>query len=113
MKKWKIAVLLSLMALSGAAQANGSVQGTVNMLIQRASDGLIYVIINGTASGARPACATASYWAIANENSEAGKRQFAMLMTAHATGGVVLLNGMGTCNRWADAEDINEVRLVN
>lgn len=112
MKKWKIASIFLMLALSAGAQANGVVQGTVNMLIQRASDGLIYVIVNGTTSG-NPSCATAHYWVIANENSEAGKKQFAMLMTAYATGGTVLLNGAGTCNRWGDAEDINEVRLIS
>lgn len=112
MKKWKIASLFLMLAMSAVAHANGAVQGTVSMLIQRASDGLIYVIVNGTRSGA-PGCATAHYWVIANENSEAGKRQFAMLMTAYASGGTVLLNGTGTCTRWLDAEDINEVRLIS
>ena len=85
MKKWKIASLFLMLAMSGGAQANGVVQGTVNMPIQRASDGLIYVIVDGTTSGG-PACATGHYWTIAKENSEAGKKQFAMHMAAYATG---------------------------
>jgi hypothetical protein len=50
---------------------------------------------------------------IANENSEAGKRQFAMLLTAYANRSVVQLKGMGTCTRWPDGEDINEVLLLD
>lgn len=112
MKKWKIPTLLLLAGLSTGAQANGVVQGTVSKLIQRASDGLTYVVINGTSSG-RPSCATGSYWIIAHEDSESGKKQFAMLMTAYATGSPVVLHGMGACNRWSDGEDIDEIFLQN
>jgi hypothetical protein len=50
---------------------------------------------------------------IADENSEAGKKQFAMLLTAQARGSVVILKGMNTCNRWADGEDIDEILLLD
>ncbi|HEY0680974.1 MAG TPA: hypothetical protein VGD45_01445 [Steroidobacter sp.] len=110
MKKWKVTALLLLMALSGSAQADRYWQGTVNYLIQRASDGLIWVQLNGSASGT--GCGTANYWIIRDETSEAGKRQFAMLMLAYASGQQVVLTSMNSCNRWPGAEDINEVRLV-
>jgi hypothetical protein len=58
MSVWRSAVLLGLLAMSSNSHAGGLVQGTVNQLIQRASDGLTYVVINGTASN-RPACASA------------------------------------------------------
>jgi hypothetical protein len=113
MSLWRSAIVLGLLAMSGNAHAGGLIQGTVNQLIQRASDGLVYVVINGTATGTRPACATGIYWMVANENSEAGKRQFAMLLAAYANRSIVQLKGMGTCTRWPDGEDINELLLLD
>lgn len=111
MKKWRIALVMSLFGLSAGAHA-GTVQGTVSHLSQRASDGLIYVIINGTATG-QPACATHNYWIIKAENTEAGKKQFALLTTAFESGSQVILRGMNTCSRWNDGEDIDEVDVTN
>ena len=110
MRKWKILFFSLLIVLSSSAHADRHLQGTVNYLIQRASDGLIYVQINGTPTGA--GCGTADYWVIRHETSEAAKRQFAMLMLAYATGKVVHLTSMSSCDRWPGAEDINEVRLL-
>ena len=107
--KQVIAVALTLTAVSAHAR---QVQGTVSQLAQRASDGLIYVVINGTATGTRPTCATSIYWMITNENSDAGKKQFALLLAAQARGAQVVITGMNTCNRWGDGEDINEVTVL-
>lgn len=112
MRVWRSALLLGLLALGGNAHAAGQVQGTVKYLIQRASDGLAYVVINGTPTGTRPACATGSYWMIANESSEAGKKQFAMLLAAYASKSVVQITGMNTCTRWPDGEDIETILLI-
>lgn len=112
MRKWKITALLLLLVLSASAQADKNVQGTVNTLIQRASDGLIYVRINGTANEIGCASSADTFWAIHDEDTEEGKRQFAMLMLAYANRSVVVLTAMSTCNRYPGLQDIQEVRLV-
>ena len=93
----------------GVAYAGQQI-GTVIDLRVRASDGLQYVSLSGTHTN-MPACAGNTYWMIKDENSTAGKAQLAMLMTAITTGRQVLINGAGTCTRWVDGEDINEVKL--
>src|SRR5262245_7777710 len=92
-------VLPSLLPCLAATASAGQVTGTVNQVLQRASDGLTYVIVNGTASG-QPSCATNSYWMIVAENSEAGKKEFAMLLLAKATGLRVVITGGNSCTRW-------------
>lgn len=102
---------ISIGFFSAMAPASaGTVTGTVEWVIARASDGLTYAMINGTAS-AKPACATKGYWIIKDENSEAGKKQYAMLLAAQASGLTVTIGGMNTCTRWADGEDIDYIEI--
>jgi hypothetical protein len=112
MIKSNIAIASILLTAMGSATAS-EVTGTVNTVIQRASDGLTYVLLNGTAT-TRPGCATGtSYYMLANENSEAGKKQFAMLLLAKASGLRVRINGANQCTRWSDGEDLNELFLID
>jgi hypothetical protein len=90
----------------------GIITGTVQEVLVRASDGLVYVVINGTPSG-QPACATHAYWMIMSETSDAGHKQYAMLLDAQATGAQVQILGAGTCTRWGDGEDIDSIDIVN
>ncbi len=90
----------------------GQITGVVNWVMARASDGLTYVSVTGTASG-QPSCATHGYWMIADENSEAGKKQYAMLLEAKATGATITIYGTNTCTRWPDGEDIDAIQLAN
>lgn len=90
----------------------GNITGTVDTLITRASDGLTYVQINAVASG-HPSCATGSYWIIKDESSEAGKKQYAMLLAAKLSGTPIKIIGSNTCTRWADGEDIDEMYLIS
>jgi hypothetical protein len=54
----------------------------VSSLVTRASDGLVFVTLTAAPTG-RPAWAAGThYFMIAAENSEAGKKQFAMLLAA-------------------------------
>jgi hypothetical protein len=103
---------LTILSIASGEALAGTTVGTINQIIQRASDGLTYVVINGTISG-QPACATAGYFMIQNENSESGKKQFAMLMLAKASGLRVIITGAGTCSRWVDGEDINGIQLID
>jgi hypothetical protein len=102
-----IAGLLSLVAVNAMA---GGIVGTVAVVLTRASDGLTYTVINGTASG-QPACATHSYFMIMNETSAVGVRQYAMLLAAQASGLSVAITGNNTCTRWGDGEDINAISI--
>jgi hypothetical protein len=88
----------------------GTQTGTVKQLHKRASDGLIYFFLSGTPTGS-PSCASNPYWMIRDENSNTGKQQLALLLSAKATGGVVTIYGAGTCNRWGDGEDVNDIVL--
>jgi hypothetical protein len=102
-----LVLALALTAATGALA--GQQTGQITELITRASDGLVYVHMNGTASG-RPGCASQQvYWMIKDENSAAGKRQLAILIAARAMGKTITIYGAGTCTRWPDGEDINEI----
>jgi hypothetical protein len=92
---------------SGLASA-GSQTGHIVHLHVRASDGLIYVILDGPVSG-RPACATINYWMVKNETSSTGKQQLAQLLAARVSGQEITIVGTNTCTRWSDGEDIDDV----
>lgn len=105
-----VSVVVGLLSTTVPATA-GTVTGTIQWVISRSTDGLTYAAINGTASG-KPACATQGYWIITDENSEAGKKQYAMLLLAQASGATVTITGNNTCTRWSDAEDIEYIQLL-
>lgn len=102
----------ALLVAADAARAS-SQTGRVETLIVRASDGLVYVHLEGAVRDGRPACAMHGYWMIRDENSAAGKRQYALLLVAKATGRRVVIQGSGQCTRWSDGEDINELYLID
>lgn len=104
-------LLASMLLLLSAEALAGSQRGTVSSVIVRASDGLIYFTINSTAKSGSPACATNSYWMIKDENSEVGKKQYSLLLAALASGRELTVEGMNTCTRWADGEDIDWLQL--
>lgn len=110
----KIARLDAWSALLFAATpaSAGSVSGLVDKLWVRSSDGLHYVTIKGAVGGS-PACATNPYFMIRDEKSDAGKSQFAMLMSAYLSAKPVTIIGTGTCTRWVDGEDILLVNYGN
>ena len=112
-KVWCLsAVSIAIGLLSTIVPATaGTVTGTIQWVIARSTDGLTYAMINGTSSG-KPACATQGYWVIEDENSEAGKKQYAMLLLAQATGATITVVGNNTCTRWSDAEDIEYIELL-
>ena len=92
----------------------GNQEGTVGDVFVRASDGLIYfVVVNGDPKTGSPACATFSYWMIKDENSNAGKQQYQMLLAAQATGKTITVIGLNTCTRWSDGEDVDSILLRN
>jgi hypothetical protein len=98
-------------ALLGAAPAfaQSSQDGTVLQVRVRATDGLVYVYINGPRTGGVPGCATDTFFSVSNESSVAGRQQLAVLTMAQAAGKRVTIYGTGACARWPSAEDIAEV----
>lgn len=99
--------IVAFFGASGSVLA-GTQTGHVVHIHVRASDGLVYVILDGALSN-RPACATINYWMIKNENSTSGKQQLAQLLAAKASGQEITLVGSNTCTRWSDGEDIDDV----
>jgi len=98
-----LAVVAALTCFSAQA---GEGAGTVANLIVRDSDGLVYVQL-ATPPTSRASCAaTTTYWMIQNENSDSGKRLYAVLLAAHVAGRNVIIQGKNTCARWGDGEDI-------
>lgn len=89
----------------------GKQTGKVEMLIVRASDGLIYFTLSGGSKTDSPACATAGYWMIKDENSNVGKQQYSMILAAHASGKTVTVSGANACSRWRDGEDVDYMQL--
>lgn len=104
---------LMLVSFCTPHEANaGLIRGPVANVIVRQSDGLSYVEISGTETG-RPVCGvTTTYFMIKDENSQAGKTQLAILLSAKLSGQTVEITGTGTCIRWIDGEDIEIVNLV-
>lgn len=90
----------------------GEQTGKVTSLLTRDSDGLVYVTLDGAATG-KPACARNGYWMVKNEISESGKRQYSLLMAAMIAGKTVLISGSNACTRWSDGEDINYILVKN
>lgn len=106
-------VVVFVLSLLGCSLADaGTITGSVSRVIQRSTNGLTYVVVSGTASG-KPACAAGTYWMIADENSESGKKQYAMLLMAMATGRTVKIVGRNSCIRWSDGEDIDYIQLMD
>lgn len=89
----------------------GSQVGTVGSVIVRASDGLTYFTLIGAPKSDSPACAKIGYWMIKDENSEVGKKQYAMVLAAQASGRELTVVGMNSCTRWLDGEDVNWMQL--
>ena len=48
---------------------------------------------------------------IKNENSEAGKKLYALILSAKASNSQIMVVGTGACTRWVDGEDIEWIRL--
>ncbi|MGF6115887.1 hypothetical protein ABIE30_002960 [Janthinobacterium lividum] len=88
----------------------GTQSGTVTGLAARNTDGLLYFYLSGAATG-KPGCATATYWVIKDENSNAGKRLLAILLSAKMTGQAINVVGTGNCTRWVDGEDVETITI--
>jgi hypothetical protein len=102
-------VIISL-AVSTVCVA-GNQAGTIADIFVRASDGLIYFVVNGSAKAGAPSCATFSYWIIRDENSNAGKLQYEMILSAQATGKTITVIGSNSCTRWSDGEDVDSLLI--
>ena len=101
-------ILLVLLAASINASA-GSVTGKVTKVRIRSSDNLHLVEVSGKVLNP-PSCRTRNYWML-DEKTETGKNQLSMLIAARLSGTTVTIIGAGTCKRWGDGEDIQEVHL--
>lgn len=109
--KWKICVFAGLLNISSVGHA-GTQTGTIEALYVRASDGLVYFVLKGSAKTSSPACATMHYWMLRDENSASGKRQYAQLLAAQLTGKTIVVSGMNSCVRWADGEDVDVITIT-
>ena len=107
----KIVFVLLIYFITSVAAFAGSEGGQVKNVLIRASDGLVYVELSGTAEN-KPSCATHSYWMIKDEKSLTGRQQLAALLLAQANGQTISIIGTGSCTRWPDGEDIDYI-IVN
>ena len=112
MKKISFVIGIALLCSVGQLYA-GDQTGTVKYVIVRASDGLVYFLLQDGTPANKPACATKDYWMIKDENSNAGKQQYSMILAAHASGKTVKVGGLGACTRWSDGEDVNYIQILN
>lgn len=105
---------ISILVLLLASQCNtahaGTQSGKIKHLMVRASDGLVLFELENTGAE-KPACATHSYWIIADEKSVTGKQQLAVLLAARASDQVVSISGSNKCTRWVDGEDVDLIIL--
>jgi hypothetical protein len=103
---------VAALALASPAWA-GTATGKIKKLYARSSDGLHYVELEVPVTGS-PACSAGkAYFMIRNEGSDVGRSQFAMLLSAAASGHPVTIGGTGSCTRWVDGEDIDTVIWSN
>ncbi len=103
-----ILVLFAILFLWTANTHAGNQSGEITKLTVR-SDGLHWVQLEGQ-HNSKPQCATSQeYWMIKDENTQAGKSQISILLTAYASGRPVSISGLNTCTRWGDGEDIDTV----
>jgi hypothetical protein len=110
---YRRACLAAALAVVSCSAVAGDITGYVTSVVTRDSDGLTYAVVAGTPSS-RAACAAAtSYWIVAAETTESGKKQYALLLSAKTSGLRVTINGKGTCTRWIDGEDINTLQLID
>jgi len=114
MKVCLAVMLTSLCAVATAPAIAGTETGFVKDIYVRDSDGVIVVDLfaSNWPPVNHPACAFQPYWIIPDETSDSGKRLFATLLAAQVSGRKVTIRGKGTCSRWPDREDIEDV-LVN
>jgi hypothetical protein len=113
--KFSIAICLAglnALALPALPAAAGDQRGHVVFLEVRNTDGLIYFALTGTSTG-KPACAVFSSWTIPNENSESGKKLYALVLSARASGHQLRVAGTNTCVRWGDQEDVASIRITD
>ena len=105
--------LLPLIFLLAPILSQATTQtGTVKYVFARASDGLVIFELVGSSKTLVPGCGPEIYWVLHNEDSNAGKRQYAMLLTAQASGKVVNVAGLGTCTRQPGAaEDVDYIQI--
>ena len=106
MKK-TLAIILFLFSTPALA---GVQTGTVSWLTVRHVDGLIYFVLDGdTKTGTEPC--PGSTWVIADENSETGKKQYAMLLAAHVSGKQIRVHGANNCNRSQSGESVDWIQF--
>ncbi len=110
--KFAKSILASLCLCLSSASIAGTQTGTIEHLYVRASDGLVYFVLKGSAKAASPACAKIGYWMLKDENSAAGKRQYALLLAAQMAGKSIAVSGSDTCIRWADGEDVDMITAL-
>lgn len=109
--KLMIAVVCSCLS-TGAFAGGSSITSKIKEVHVRASDGLHWIVTTTPLSG-RPDCGSRQpYYMIKDEHSDAGKAQFAMLLSAQLSGNSVTIDGAGVCSRWVDGEDIEHVMLA-
>lgn len=107
------ACLAAALAVVSSATVAGDITGYVTHVVTRDSDGLTYAVVAGTPSNRASCAAATSYWIVAAETTESGKKQYALLLSAKTSGLRVTINGKGTCTRWSDGEDINTLQLID
>lgn len=88
----------------------GQQTGTIAYVAVKA-DGRTEFSMVGGAITESPPCVNYGYWFIKDEKSIGGKQQYAMLLTAFASGKTVKIVGANTCDRWVDGEDVEYMRV--
>ncbi|HIF9111853.1 hypothetical protein [Photobacterium damselae] len=91
----------------------GEQTGKIETFYARASDNLHLITLVGSQPSNKPSCATNSYWLIKDEHSTTGKSQFSQILAAKMANKTVLINGLNTCSRWPDGEDINYIVILD
>lgn len=114
MKMWlRMSLLSAFLAVATTVHAAGSTTNTtITQISLNSSFGDFIWIQTATAPTGSPTCAASPWNFTLSLDTTIGKNQYAVLLSALATGQTVILVGTGACSDWGNVESLQNVVLM-
>ena len=110
MGRYIVGLVVTLL-LTGAIQA-GTGSGTVVNITPAVLNGTEMFVVTFSTMSSQPTCASSSRFALSASDPKY-KSVFAILIGAYFSGASVFARGLGSCNLYAETEDLGYVCLNN
>ena len=104
--------MLTCLLMSGLAHAAGTGSGSVVSLVPAVINGTEFFVLTLSTMQGQPACAAAGRFALSATDPKY-RTVVTGLLQAWVAGRPVYANGLGTCNTYADSEDLAYVCFNN